>query len=1360
MTAGKPSGTFSFLRGNHPQLAELAILAEQYVPSDPNTSMVKLRQFAESWVDAVLERNGTPREKNRSLAKKIEMCRKLVPPSLLGYLDRIRDRTNEAVHEHTGYGSSRRGCLVEAQAFLPLVLELARWLHETGGGDPAEVPSAPPATDRLEIDLEVPSVWFTQQGHLARFAGRRRELGKVYDWVRATSQGGFLLIRAGPGVGKSAFMARVAELGSADPPEQGLDRTWSCLLHHIRCHRSVERILQALAWQAGTALGEPTGLTRASSAAEAKDRLLGLSAALARRNGRCVIVIDGLDELTTGGPTIATPERAAKELVAGPLPPGVCVVVSAQPDAALLSGLRNNLFPLTEMTLGSLTTEEIPEFFDRWIDSAGRAWLESRGSWARVMHLTGGLPLILRRVAEQATAFSRLSLGEQPGDLSTWVARSVGEVHSDVWRQLGRDRERWEAVDLTLAQAVLSVIAVAQSSLTPDQLRDVLGHVGSRPSLPMLGRAIDRVSPYLAGTSGAECALYHDTFRGFVCEQALSGPEGVVFHRAMALAASLEEPRWREYALEFVPWHIVRWRDLAVEAGDHDAERAAVQQAAKMLCSYDFLAASAKRTDFRWYVRHLEALNGRDSLGEAAVTLREWTSFVEANAAALDAVPASLWQLSHEPQAPPVLTEAARLQPAPFANGFRCIQQHCVRPWAVDPRYVSGSRSFFEARVPQPGSFAWSDDGTVFGIAAGEVALWSRLDSWPRWPDVDLVAASIAISSQGQRPLALVAGCKHEWQPEDEDRTTAALVVVPLTERPEASDPVEAAHSSSVPWLFPQYACATAVVWDPARHSFIVGMGFHETWPQCSRGGAVLRVSTERREPIEVLADAVLPIRQMAISSDGRWLVAIGEDSGKSEATAWDLHRDRRFALGDAGMHHRQVVFVAADRFVTAGSDGYLRDWSLESRREVKRVWHGGHPYDLVLVGRQVVAATIFDGFVSSIRCWTADGEVVAPPHFDMEGLAAVAGGPELITMTWDDGLAWRVDPAGLVPSAASSLSATVLGVSDDLRFAVSSTGDDRCVMWAPDTGAVLAEHELAIENLVVTAFTAPDGQSVITYPRRGMPIFVRRVAAGGAPKQVNLPVAYRVTRVKEDSTGGGVLIALSVLNPGEPGPTGEEHWSVESWKWWSRWEGDARRRLVFLCRVRASGEGDGRSDERSVDPVGRLTDSDVIGLDVAPGGEVVALDATGQVFSFHPGAESRATVFLDPRAEQSTLRRSWRPRVKGGLRTAPDGLHTVAWLGKWVHVLRTNTLELAARYETAADIVDLVITPDCRFVFVQWEVGAGLYELLGGAWVGTLPLVRGARIGVRDEGRIATLSPAGDLRVYEIVPSGEMRRR
>lgn len=124
--AGLCSANFGFLAEHDEQLVRLAALAERYFADDPNTSLIKLRQFSELLAQQVAARYGlltTPDEPQADLLRRLKLDAGL-PRDVLDIFHHLRKTGNAAAHAHVG---THR----DALAGLKLARQLAIWFHRT-----------------------------------------------------------------------------------------------------------------------------------------------------------------------------------------------------------------------------------------------------------------------------------------------------------------------------------------------------------------------------------------------------------------------------------------------------------------------------------------------------------------------------------------------------------------------------------------------------------------------------------------------------------------------------------------------------------------------------------------------------------------------------------------------------------------------------------------------------------------------------------------------------------------------------------------------------------------------------------------------------------------------------------------------------------------------------------------------------------------------------------------------------------------------------------------------------------------------------------------------------------------------------
>lgn len=147
---------FQFLSAYDAQLVRLGALAERYFKEDPNTSLIKLRQFAELLAQQLAARMGmftSSEEPFAELLKRLKL-EGAMPREVGDLFHRLRIAGNDAVHAH-------RDDHATALTRLKVARELAIWFHTTFGRDPKFKPQPfiPPsspsdASDGLRAEIE------------------------------------------------------------------------------------------------------------------------------------------------------------------------------------------------------------------------------------------------------------------------------------------------------------------------------------------------------------------------------------------------------------------------------------------------------------------------------------------------------------------------------------------------------------------------------------------------------------------------------------------------------------------------------------------------------------------------------------------------------------------------------------------------------------------------------------------------------------------------------------------------------------------------------------------------------------------------------------------------------------------------------------------------------------------------------------------------------------------------------------------------------------------------------------------------------------------------------------------------------
>ena len=149
------SANFDFLGAHDAQLVRLGGLAERYFKDDPNTSLIKLRQFGEVLAQLTAAKSGllaSPEEQQADLLRRLKFER-IVPREVGDLFYQLRIAGNRATHAHTGDHA-------EALSTLKIARELGIWFHRTfadkkfsaGAFVPPPDPAA--ATKALQEELE------------------------------------------------------------------------------------------------------------------------------------------------------------------------------------------------------------------------------------------------------------------------------------------------------------------------------------------------------------------------------------------------------------------------------------------------------------------------------------------------------------------------------------------------------------------------------------------------------------------------------------------------------------------------------------------------------------------------------------------------------------------------------------------------------------------------------------------------------------------------------------------------------------------------------------------------------------------------------------------------------------------------------------------------------------------------------------------------------------------------------------------------------------------------------------------------------------------------------------------------------
>ncbi len=121
-----PSANFGFLAKHDVQLARLGALAERYFSEDPNTTLIKLRQFAELLAQLTAAKAGLftgPDEPQSDLLRRLKFER-VVAPEVADLFHQVRIAGNQATHGQSGDHS-------QALTALKIARQLGVWYYRT-----------------------------------------------------------------------------------------------------------------------------------------------------------------------------------------------------------------------------------------------------------------------------------------------------------------------------------------------------------------------------------------------------------------------------------------------------------------------------------------------------------------------------------------------------------------------------------------------------------------------------------------------------------------------------------------------------------------------------------------------------------------------------------------------------------------------------------------------------------------------------------------------------------------------------------------------------------------------------------------------------------------------------------------------------------------------------------------------------------------------------------------------------------------------------------------------------------------------------------------------------------------------------
>lgn len=279
MIASPAPTNFAFLETHEPQLVRLGLLAERYFPDDPNTALLKLRQFAELLAQMCAANFGQFSGADES---QYELIRRLqddgyLPREIAGLFSEVRRTGNAANH---ALADDHRSAL----ATLKLCWQLGIWFHRTFKdpefkSGPFQPPKPPPdETADLRSELERLRSLVADHERTSGEVAQRLQFteAKLKD---ATSEQEFWSEMAAEAEhSRAALERRLAELQTAGGTTAntyvaaGARAAADIVLDEAETRRLIDEQLNALGWTADT-----VNLTYAKGARPEKGKNLAIA---------------------------------------------------------------------------------------------------------------------------------------------------------------------------------------------------------------------------------------------------------------------------------------------------------------------------------------------------------------------------------------------------------------------------------------------------------------------------------------------------------------------------------------------------------------------------------------------------------------------------------------------------------------------------------------------------------------------------------------------------------------------------------------------------------------------------------------------------------------------------------------------------------------------------------------------------------------------------------------------------------------------------------------------------------------------------------------------------------------------------